>query len=394
MRTFHCEHCKNPVYFDNSVCTRCNHALGVLPQILRVSALEPATDGTWKALTDMAAGNRYRKCENYAVHNVCNWMVPVDSGQRVCIACKFNQTIPNLSRPGFAERWYRLERSKRRLIYSLLKLGLPLHTSAEDPARGLAFSFMSDIDSPPGSHVITGHDNGHIIISLDEADPALRERSRVDLNEKYRTLLGHFRHESGHYYWNRLIRNTPSLAPFRELFGDERINYPQALDNHYQAGAPGDWQSRYISRYASSHPWEDWAESWAHYLHIIDTLETAGHYGVQVRRELPDGTIHHADPRFNAYRIEDFDTIISHWIPLTHALNSLNRSMGLPDLYPFTLPDPAVRKLAFVHGIVRAHREFDAGYVLDQDVDRPGSGASLLQQIAGYLVDRLAPYRV
>ena len=143
MRTFHCEHCNNPVYFDNTVCTRCNHALGVLPEILRVCALEPGTEGTWQALTALTAGTGYRKCENYAVHAVCNWMVPADSGQRFCIACRFNHFIPNLSRPGYAERWYRLERSKRRLIYSLLKLGLPLRTRAEDPERGLAFSFMS-----------------------------------------------------------------------------------------------------------------------------------------------------------------------------------------------------------------------------------------------------------
>ncbi|MEZ5543062.1 MAG: putative zinc-binding peptidase [Pseudomonadota bacterium] len=392
MRTFHCEHCDNTVYFDNTVCTRCQHMLGVLPEILRVCALEPAGDGTWTALTSMAAGARYRQCENYAVHAVCNWMVPAASGQRFCIACRHNHTIPNLSRPDFAARWYRLERSKRRLIYSLLKLGLPLQTKAEDPLRGLAFSFLSDLDAAPGSHVVTGHHNGHITISIDEADPSLRERQRIDLEEKYRTLLGHFRHESGHYYWDRLIRDTPLLAEFRTLFGDEGTDYAQALDAYYRAGAVADWENRFISRYASAHPWEDWAESWAHYLHIIDTLETAGHYGVRVNRVLPGGSVHRADPRFDAYRFRDFDTIIRHWLPLTHALNSLNRSMGLPDLYPFTLPEPALHKLAFVHRTVQAQRRFDVGYAQDRDVDRP-LGVWLLRRLAGRVYARLQAAR-
>jgi hypothetical protein len=386
MRTFHCDHCNSPVYFDNTVCNRCGHTLGVLPDILRVCALEPAGDGTWTALTPLAAGSHYHQCENYAVHAVCNWMVPAGTGQRFCIACRFNRTIPNLSRPGFAARWYRLERSKRRLIYSLLKLGLPLRTLAEDPAGGLAFSFMSDLDATPGTHVTTGHNNGHIIISIDEADPALRERQRLDLEEKYRTLLGHFRHEIGHYYWDRLVRDSPALDAFRDLFGDERTDYRQALDAYYRAGAPAGWENRFISRYASAHPWEDWAETWAHYLHIIDTLETAGHYGVQVNRELPDGRLQHSDPRFDAYRMPDFDTIISHWIPLTRALNSLNRSMGLPDLYPFTLHGSALQKLAFVHDTVQRERRYDAGYARERDVDRTAAGGGpLLQRLAGLL---------
>ena len=176
MRTFHCENCNNTVYFENTRCTRCNHELGVVPEILRVTALSPNPDGSWNALTPMTRGTAYRKCENYAVHAVCNWMVPVESGERYCIACRFNKVIPNLSRPDFVKRWFRLERSKRRLMYSLLNLGLPLQTKAEDPERGLAFSFISDLDATKESRVITGHANGHITISVDEADPATLER--------------------------------------------------------------------------------------------------------------------------------------------------------------------------------------------------------------------------
>ena len=394
MRTYHCDACGNPVYFENSRCTRCHHELGVIPEVLRVSALEANPDGSWRALARLAGKGHYRKCENYAVHDVCNWMVPADSGNRFCIACELNAVIPNLARPGFAERWYRLERSKRRLVYSLLKLGLPLQGKARDPVSGLSFSFLSDADAPAGTHVATGHADGHITINIDEADPAQRERSRLDLNEKYRTLLGHFRHEIGHYYWDLLIRNSASIDAFRQLFGDERADYAAALDRYYQAGAAGDWQAHYISRYASAHPWEDWAETWAHYLHIIDTLETAVHYSVRIERQLPSGEVHRADPRFDPYRVERFDEVIRHWIPLTHALNSLNRSMGLQDMYPFVLSETAIRKLEFVHRTVRGHRRFDVGYVSVRDVDRYGVLQTVLWRLIGALIDRLGGGRI
>ena len=389
MRTFHCENCKNPVYFENTRCTHCGHELGVLPEVLRVSALRPVGGDTWQALTDLTAQTRYRKCENYSAHDVCNWMVPVGAEQRLCLCCRLNDVIPNLERPGFTERWYRLERSKRRLIYSLLKLGLPLRNKAQDPAHGLAFSFLSNLDAPDGQVVMTGHAGGHITINLDEADPAMRERSRLDMNEKYRTLLGHFRHEIGHYYWDRLVAGSEALTEFRELFGDERADYGDALNTYYEGGAPQDWQSRFISQYASAHPWEDWAESWAHYLHIIDTLETAFHYGVQVEREVASGEVQRADLGFDPYRLADFDLVIRHWMPLTHALNSLNRSMGLQDLYPFVLSNEAIRKLAFVHRVVRGYRHFDVGYIDTKDVDHYGVGRVLLRRLAGALLNWL-----
>jgi hypothetical protein len=90
-------------------------------------------------------------------------------------------------------------------------------------------------------------------------------------------LLGHFRHEVGHYFWDRLVATDPhQLEEFRVLFGDDRQDYGEALKRHYDEGAPANWQDTYISMYATMHPWEDFAETWAHYLHIVDTLETAG----------------------------------------------------------------------------------------------------------------------
>lgn len=371
MRTFYCEHCQAPVYFENTHCTGCGHALGLLPEYLRISAMQPLDDVLWRAMMPAADGRTYRQCENYHVHHVCNWMVPAESDERFCIACQLNDTIPNLSRPGFTEQWYRIERSKRRLVYSLLKLGLPVRSKELDPTSGLAFSFKSQVDAEPDEQVMTGHANGHITINLDEADPAQRERNRLDLQERYRTLLGHFRHEIGHYYWDLLIAGSAHLESFRALFGDEREDYGEALERHYKQGPVKDWQAQYISAYASMHPWEDWAETWAHYLHIVDTLETAENFGISMEHRRADGSVSRAAPDFNPYAIVDFEPLIEHWTPLTFALNSLNRSMGLQDLYPFVLSRPAIEKLAFVHHVIGAQRvpEHD-GYELTGE---PGS---------------------
>ena len=166
-------------------------------------------------------------------------------------------------------------------------------------------------------------------------------------------MLGHFRHEVGHYYWDRLIRDDQSrLEVFRSAFGDERADYAEALKRHYDAGPPADWQSQFISAYATTHAWEDWAETWAHYLHMIDTLETAAACGVRLRpprkgepalRQVPDPV--GDDP-------ESFDELMQSWLPLTYMLNNLNRGLGQADAYPFVISDPVVEKLRFVHDTV------------------------------------------
>lgn len=386
MRTFHCEHCGNAVFFENSRCTQCGSALGVVPDLLRVTALAPAGDGAWQAATPLAQGRVYRKCANYVEHDVCNWLIPAAEDAAYCAACRLNRIIPNLQRAGFRERWYRLERSKRRLLYSLIRLGLPLVDKRTDPQRGLAFSFMSQQDALPGETILTGHDNGHIVINIDEADPALRERSRVDMQEKYRTLLGHFRHEIGHYYWDLMIPGSADEARFRRTFGDERADYATAIERYYRDGARPGWERHFISRYASAHPWEDWAETWAHYLHIVDTLETAEHYGLRVEHRHPSGRTDRAAPRFDPYRVRDFDPIIEHWTPMTRALNSLNRSMGLSDLYPFVLPPPAIAKLRFVHRLLRDQPRRASGD--DATRDRPvvlGAARGWLERLADAL---------
>jgi hypothetical protein len=240
------------------------------------------------------------------------------------------------------------------LFYTLLKFRLPLITRAGDP-QGLAFDFLSDPaeNSPQGPSILTGHDNGLITINIAEADDVERERRRHSMGEPYRTLLGHFRHEIGHYFWNVLVRDDPSLERFRLIFGDERQDYGEALQAHYAHGPKGNWQDEFVSTYAASHPWEDFAETWAHYLHMVDTLETANAFGVKVRHRFFNDQSITSEIDFDPHQESDLDRLITAWLPLTFAVNSLNRSMGQPDLYPFVLSPAVIGKLAFVHERIR-----------------------------------------
>jgi hypothetical protein len=248
--------------------------------------------------------------------------------------------------------------AKRRLVSQLLSLGLPVKSKLnEDRERGVMFDFLR---SPPGGPpVMTGHANGLITLNVEEADDAKRERIRLSMREPYRTLLGHFRHEIGHYYWDRLVRDSGWVGPFRSLFGDDRQDYSAALRANYENGPPSDWTRRYISAYASSHPWEDWAETWAHYLHVVDSLGTALGFGLDA-----DDLEAHAVPftRADLHAPDDRDAdsflnLMNGWIEMTMVLNELARSMGLPDFYPFVMSRSVVSKLQFVHLVVRDARE-------------------------------------
>lgn len=355
MKVFHCDHCGHLIFFENVHCVSCQHPLAYLPDLGVVGSLEPAGDGLWKSPLPRAEGRTYRLCANYTQHNVCNWAVPSADVNPLCSSCRLTRVIPDLSRNGHHAAWYRLEVAKRRLVYTLLALELPLIGREEDEKGGLTFEFLADPDDPAAPRVLTGHDRGLITVNVAEADDAERERRRLQMHEPYRTLLGHFRHESGHYYWDRLIRGSSRLAGFRKLFGDERADYAQALKQHHDGGPAADWQQQFISAYASSHPWEDWAESWAHYLHMSDALETASSCGVQLRpRRRGDPTLGSvSDP------IEDprsFANMMANWLSLTYVLNNLNRGLGLPDGYPFVLSAPTTEKLRFVHDTVQDAR--------------------------------------
>ena len=350
MKVFHCDHCQQLVFFENVSCVKCGHTLAYVPDLDDIASLAPAEGDVWRSL----AGGAYRLCGNYRKERVCNWAMPAESEKELCDSCCLTCVIPDLSVTGNRERWYRLEVAKRRLIYSLLRLNLPLVGNDAERAMGLGFEFLADAPEPSGAKVMTGHNQGRITINVAEADDAEREKRRLALHEPYRTLLGHFRHEIGHYYWDRLVRGTNFLEPYRDIFGDERADYQQALNRYYQSGALANWQDNYISAYATAHPWEDWAETWAHYLHMLDTLDTALSFGLDTRRLEMEIEPFGRDALFrpNDPGAKLFLSFVNGWIELSSVLNELSRAMGQPDLYPFALPRPAVAKLHFIHLVV------------------------------------------
>lgn len=347
MQSFHCNHCDQVIFFESVSCVNCGRLLAYLADRQTMGSLVQAGDALWRYRERNGAEFDYRLCENYAEHNVCNWAVPHEDEHAACISCRLTQPTPELQEEAHQQAWFRLEAAKRRLIYTLMQLRLPIHNKLEDADSGLAFEFKAE---KPGSQVLTGHANGLITINIAETDDAQREQRRTALHEPYRTLLGHFRHEIGHYYWDRLIAHGERLESFRALFGDERQDYAEALKLHYANGARADWQTCFVSAYASSHPWEDWAESWAHYLHMIDVTETAVSCGLALKPQHPKEPLLQTDPKL--LRRRAFEDAIDAWFSLTYVLNNLNRSLGLPDAYPFVLSTPAIDKLHFIHDAI------------------------------------------
>jgi hypothetical protein len=339
LRAFTCGFCASLVFFENSVCVTCASPLGYVRELADLVVLKPENG---RLVYRGLGGRAQHPCANLS-KAACNWLADESSANGFCDCCQLTRTRPaDSDTVGMAE-FLRTETAKRRLIFQLDDLALPTTPRSVDPQHGLGFDLLSSV----GQKVITGHDGGIITIDLAEGDDPHREALRVSLDEPYRTLLGHLRHEVGHWYWDVLIDGSSFHQPFQELFGDETIDYAQALSAHY--AAPADWKGTYVSAYASAHPWEDWAETFAHYLHIRDTLQTAAAYGVTIYG--PDLVTRpavplQADP---ADAINSFDDVIRTWLPLTYALNAVNRSMGKDDLYPFVLTPRVLDKLHFVH---------------------------------------------
>jgi hypothetical protein len=358
MRLFQCQACGEPLYFESVACESCGRRLGFLPAKTTMTAIEQ-DGGCWTALADPAP--EYVYCAN-RTYRACNWLVKVGSEESFCLACRHNRTIPDLTDERNLSLWRRLEVAKRRLFYSLIRLNLPLLNIKDDP-NGLVFDFLSRAGEP----VMTGHLNGVITINLAEADDSERERQRGAMGEPYRTLLGHFRHEVAHYYWDRLVRDQPSIDEFRAVFGDERADYGEALARHHSAGAPEDWSSNFVTAYASSHPWEDFAETWAHYFHIVDTLETAHAFGVRTHPRVSGSEALNSSVDFDPYKAS-VDRLIDAWLPLTFAFNSINRSMGINDLYPFLLGTNAILKLNYIYDQI--HRPSQTERVKEQSALR------------------------
>jgi hypothetical protein len=358
MKLFRCQACGQILHFENTRCERSGHALGYLPELAQLSALEPggeAEPALWHALAQPEGEVRF--CAN-AAHDACNWLLPADSTEALCAACRHNRVVPDLTVAENLLAWQRWQAALHRLVYSLQRLRLPLANRVDDPAHGLTFDVLADPPEGAGPKVLTGHDEGVITLALSEADDAERERRRSAMGEPYRTLLGHVRHETGHHYWDLLVRDAGRLEECRAVFGDERQDYGAALQAHYANGAPADWQAAFVSAYATAHPWEDFAETWAHYLHILDTLEMAAAFGLRIAPRVAsptDTTLLSAKVDFDPYGEVTIEDLIDAWLPVTSAVNSLNRCMGATDLYPFVLSVPAIGKLDYIHQLVRGH---------------------------------------
>lgn len=349
MQTYRCQ-CGNSLYFDNSACLACEREVGFCPECRRLVTLLPTDEGQWKC-GEPDCGAALVKCFNYSTYEVCNRCVPAgpDAEKTLCGCCRFNHTIPDLNVPGNLLKWYRLEAAKRRLFYDLDQLGLPYGTAEDGIEPCLAFDFKTEIVPAKGvwlnmdnsQQVYTGHDAGLITINIREADEVEREKARVSMGESKRTLIGHFRHEIGHFYWDVLLKNRRE-EDFVRVFGDHNNPpYATALETYYQNGPAADWAEHYISAYASMHPWEDFAETWGAYLSMVSALDTAHHMGMGGETD----PIH-----------ADIAAMISRYQRLGIAMNEMNRSMGLLDVVPEILVPEVITKLTFVHELAQLGR--------------------------------------
>jgi hypothetical protein len=328
MRDFLCPSCGQRLAFENTQCLNCTAHLGFDLENLNFQVID----------ADAGTADAFERCANAEIAS-CNWLVVSGSGDTLCRSCRLTRTRPSSDDPIGLPEFAEAEAAKRRLVVELVELNLPIVDRQKDPEQGLCFDLLSSAHSP----VVTGHANGVITLDLAESDDVHREQLRTSMDEPYRTLLGHFRHEIGHYYFEVLIAGTTYLDEFTELFGDAGLDYQEALQRHYANGAPEGWRESFISSYATMHPAEDWAETFAHYLHIRDTIDTAAAFGLApagatLDRPIP-GSI-------------GFDHLIEIWLPLTWAMNMINRSMGRPDLYPFVLPQSVLDKMLLVHKVV------------------------------------------
>ena len=436
MKLFHCSHCGYVVFFDSFQCVHCASTLAFIPETLEMAALAPVNDAAdlWEARAPLdafaaaraaaaaqpatqpeGAPPRYRLCSNRKAYNACNFTVaydpseeaaadpqaaaataataaPATDGQggtveggagdgegvtHLCVSCQQTRILPDLSDAANQRRWTDIEMAKRRLYYSLAQLGL----ERIEGETGPVFEFMADVPGEPP--VMTGHANGVITLNVAEADDDERARRRVALGEPYRTLLGHLRHESGHYFWDVLVLRGGHVKAFREKFGDERRDYGEALKEHYARPPDNTWQEEFVSAYARAHPWEDWAETWAHYLHMVDLLETAESYKTEVTVPGPLDAPRYAMVHPFGTPVPDFGAMLRAWVPLTLLLNSLTRSLGQLDAYPFALSAGAQAKLGFVHALVHGQLVPEAVEEEPTPAADPAFDAAAVPAVAG-----------
>jgi hypothetical protein len=339
VRAFRCPNCGQAAAFEVQQCPTCGETVGYhYPSRQMVCA---------PSQTVTVNGHGWVRCAYW--ERGCNWLTAGDAESGRCYADSFVREGPA---PDDTEAMAELDstlKALRRLIFELMDLGLPIHQYYADP-HGLAFDLLSS--KTLGRPVVTGHDNGVITIDLAESLELYRERLRIKLREPYRTMLGHFRHEVGHYYEMLLVQNTPLIDDARAMFGDDRQDYQAALQRHYQGDAPANWQHDFISEYATAHPWEDFAETWAHYLHITGTLATIADSGLVVEADRVKWDLSYNVDARESYADGTIEDIMADWLVLSGVLNRVNNAMGRDDLYPFTIFPHVVTKLGFIHRVV------------------------------------------
>ena len=335
--------CGFVVFFESHVCDRCGTALGFHSPSLEFLAIEDRAT--------VVDGQRWVMCAQWDWG--CNWLLDERDESARCFSCRLDRRRPAPDDTMAMEKLGETGFAKRRLLVQLMELGLPIVPFYEREG-GLGFDLVSSRSS--NERVIIGHANGIITIDLAETLDDHRERLRVVLGEPYRTMLGHFRHEIGHYYQQVLVSEDPLLSECRALFGDERASYADAIDRHYRLGPPDEWPASYISSYATMHPWEDFAECFAHYLHITGTLATAARGALRLDAARSAGVVPADIVPDTSYADRSIEEMLEDWRWVSLLFNRINRSMGKDDLYPFTLVPPVVEKLAFIHRVVTGAR--------------------------------------
>ena len=371
MRLYSCQYCSLTLFFDSVFCVRCHSTLGYWAETDALCVLEPVQRRRGLFTSWSVPGRRLRRCDN-SRFDACNWLVDADGSDVLCTACRHNRVIPDAASLAGRIGWRKLEAAKHRLFVAFHRLGL-VRIIERAGIGSLGFLFLED--PPAGPPVMTGHAGGLITVAVAEANDVERERRRHALGEPYRTLLGHFRHESAHYFWDRLVRDRGAFAEFRGIFGDETTDYQAAVQRYYLSGPKADWQAFFISAYAKMHPWEDFAETWAHYLHMVAALDTAYAYQLRIAPFADrSGASHIAEP-VDPLGTDDFGALIAAWLPLTTLVNSLNNAMGRDDAYPFVLPAPVIGKLGYVHRLIRtavSETVADNGALLAPATPTPG----------------------
>ncbi len=320
MQIFHCPACSRRVYFDNLSCT-CGQKL----------VFDPATQTMTSGAPDCANRDKIG----------CNWAA---TKGHFCRSCAMTETVPDIELAKNVDLWAQTEAAKRWMLANLDRWGW---FGPSDSGARPVFQLLAEKTSEGRKRVIMGHADGEITINVSEASPVVLARRRAALDELYRTMVGHMRHEMAHFLFLRLSEDQQFLNDFRALFGDERADYGVALEKHYKAPAPT--AETHITSYATAHPHEDWAETTAHLLHLVDLLDSAQASGMRFEGGPAEG--------FDAYACDDTETLIRMAVDATLAINHVNRALDLPDLYPFILTDQVKTKLALAHRYLRLNAQ-------------------------------------